>query len=333
MKFARPPYSITLTELETFNQENLLTAFYEEHNLGEFKIEKLLCSPLREDKSPGCMWRLNFDGRIRFVDFSPKNLTIKAKEIHQFVGEYLKLNDYEAVEYLILFAYAKSIKRYNCGEAKTVYKNNSFNKSNIKLRYSICDFTQKGLDYWNDYGITIDDLNEDKVYQIDKFLMKKEDEVYPYSCKQELSFVFSDFSENKCKIYQPNKKRFYTNLDFELGNAKVLNNPQSKELYITTSYKDHRVIKNFFNKQKDVIWLQSEKTMPVIEDLAKMSVYDTIVNLEDNDEAGKLSGDSLEQLVSMFLAKELIRIRPKNEKDFADLRKNHGNKELNQYLC
>ena len=108
-----------------------------------------------------------------------------------------------------------------------------------------------------------------------------------------------------------------------------------RQLVITKSYKDWRVLKNI---GLNVIWFQSENMFPsisILQDLASRFTNFTI--LFDNDEAGIKAGEKLLNL--LFELQSGVRrvnvpfdLLEKGVKDPSDLRKRYGEVKLLDFL-
>lgn len=332
--FYTPSHPVSQDHLRRFNQKELLEAVYKNLNLGELRVEEYIKSPLRNDTNPRCKWV--FDrGTYRFLDFSSNNIHSPVREIWQFVADICQLNYKESIAYLVELAHKEnvSVKRVApVQQPKT--------KPETLIQYVKIPFTDKALAYWADYKIFKEHLLEDKVYQIDRMYMLryskgKQSMLFKPFTKIE-AYVYTDFKDNKCKIYIPEPKGFYTNLKYEIGNRKEIENPTSENLYITKSYKDYRVTKNalnFLERSGNVVWLQGESTMPNFEDFLLMEKFKNIFYLTDGDKAGINSGNTLKNL---FLKDFYINItvhHPDNgRKDFAQLMKHDGYKAFHRYL-
>lgn len=336
-KFFISPHPINSFELKFIDEYYVIKKLYEINKLGEFELDVLVTSPLRPDNNPGCKWVKNGKNKYRFLDFSSNNPNYKAIELWQFVSELYGLDYYHSMELIINLAYDEGFVLAN---AKNFKKKKSRGDKPTYIKYRKIPYTKEALKYWEQYRITKEDLIEDNVDQTDFVIIRKFSvdryKLRHFMFKNINSFAIGGFPDNKCKIYVPEPKKFITNLKKELGNRKILLNPTSDNLYITTSYKDHRVIKNalkYFDLYGDVIWLQNEAVIPENDDLELISKYKNIYYMRDNDKAGQSSFENLYNVLNTFYNKQIQEAKPHNgRKDFAQLMKHDGYEEFKYYL-
>ena len=136
-------------------------------------------------------------------------------------------------------------------------------------------------------------------------------------------------------IFQKGRNRFLSNCtQNEIGGLEFL--PDSgKNLIITKSYKDYRVLKN---QGLNVIWFQNEgmtPNKPILVELCKRFTYITV--FFDNDETGIRESKKISELLNsykgkagqMYLPQALLH---KGVKDPSDFYSKYGKELLIQFL-
>ena len=298
-------------------------------------------SPFREDTRPGCWFSRDYDtGKLRFVDFGNSEIINGVNMINidcfDAVMIYYDLpNFYKALE----FIYDKLIVNKNLSEINKPKKIKRVTKGNVIIEADTRPFNKIDARFWSSYGISSDNLIEDKVFAIKRF--------YLYNTRRgdivkrvgNLSYIFTDFDNGKKKIYMPLKKqkRFITNLTAnDIGGIKQIPN-HGKLLVISKSYKDYRVLKNH---NVTNIWFQNEGMIPSNKILINLAMrFDNIIIFFDNDEPGiKASKKLVAKINTMFpeKAKTLhLPIEWFNQyrvKDPSDVYKKMGKKNLIKFI-
>lgn len=337
MNFYKLPVFSFESAAEQLDLVKILYLFYKEAGLGDLYIDTPITSPLRKDNKAGCRWVIsNNDGCPIFIDNSRQP---KFRNIFSFIADYSNISTKEALDVVIKLAENTDIK------IRKSNNNKGFSKKKLyptQLGYRKCEFTEEGLSFWLDYGITKEQLIEDKVFQIDRLVNKKykngKYELYNVNLYNKYCFLYTDF-EKGVKAYlpkQPNvpKSQFYTNIKFEVGNSHSLYFPSADQLYITKSYKDWRVLKNahkYFDIQTDGIWFQSENTLPENSVLELISKYKNVVYFGDNDKPGI---KACEHIRNKFLSLniEIETAVPYKYNDFAELQKECGIEDFYDYI-
>jgi len=142
------------------------------------------------------------------------------------------------------------------------------------------------MDYWQQYGISLTQLIEDKVIPV-AFVegMNKYGEVYtviPY----DICYAYTEFEGERLKVYRPlqDKKHKWisTCTKNDIGSIKHIDN-KAEYIVITKSYKDCRVLRNL---NINAVWFQNEGMKPRDELLQEFNRFSRKIIFFDNDNAG-----------------------------------------------
>lgn len=217
------------------NKENILHAvttynIFKRYCLGFEQIDKSFKSPFRPDEKHPSAYIIYYNGDFLFKDFGGGSYRAIS-----FVMERFGLSFTEALQKInIDFNLGlDGLKSLNIGFKSNVFKTPEFNEKEpsiitIKRR----DFTEKDINYWNQYSIQKSTLYLFNVSAISNFTINN----YLYFA-EELSYNYDYYWENKIfrrKIYQPLSYRKW----FSNGGAIVQGEgmlPKEGELLIITS--------------------------------------------------------------------------------------------------
>lgn len=298
-----------------------------------------ITSPFREDNNPGCWFSYSIQGKLRFTDFGNPNIVngINMLNIDCFdaIQIYFKLgNFYQTLEFL-----KDKIINGSGGLESSFTKNTSKKKERVIININARDFEGKDKRFWKPYGITKNQLIEDKVFPVNKMglLNAKYGDVIKRlttSC-----YAYTNFQDRRKKLYLPFRKgsqRFITNCNAnDIGEIKTL--PMSGDmLVISKSYKDCRVIKNM---GYDSIWFQNEGMIPsnqILLSLARRFKYMAV--LFDNDEAGINAGKKVTNKINTLFNRKAMHVHlpeyllEDNISDPSDMYKLKGPRHLKQFL-
>lgn len=300
-------------------------------NLSDFEIVKkylgittipiTIKSPLREDKNPS--FRIfSRDGiSLIYKDFS----TGEAGNIITLLSKYWGLTYQGALRriYDDIPKYISPISINNKNDVNLFLRNKP---SDIEIEVIIKDWDEYSIDYWLQYGITLDVLKESSVYPINGLIFIRQG-LKTYRKADKLAFVFYEYKEGNTtiKVYQPYSKKM-----------KWLSKHTSDviSLWTTLPEKGAKVI--ICSSLKDALCVKCATGIPtialqgegytvsnrVIRELKQR--FNSVYILFDNDEAGKNFGKKLAKETD-FIYIELPNIN--NNKDCSDLYKDLNNKE------
>ena len=310
----------------------------------------LILSPIREDTHPTCGFRYDNKGRLRFKDFAG-----------YFWGDC-----FDAVALVISKAYNKTydvsnkqdfinILRHISLTFKDVIENvekdpniiNKIDEGVSKLRKDkpiidlvIREWNKNDVQYWNKFGIGIQDLNINFVYPVDQYYINKKQNPEPkyYYDKTDPCYAYylgkgSD-NINNYKLYFPNRtknsrSRFICNCN-HLEGILNLNEREYTHIVITKSTKDRialfTAIKHYTSLYREtnvkigVINIPHEtyklRDVEVAWLKDKLRADGEIVTFMDNDRTGKIEAIYFEKT---FGFKPILIPKEYNVKDFAEL--------------
>lgn len=264
-----------------------------------------ITSPFREDNNAGCWFEIDLNtNKLRFTDFADTRVIngVKMSNIDCFdsVMIYYGLpNFYKTLEFIkAKLIDGKDIKH------DIVHKVFEKPKKKVKKKVGILmntrDFYIQDRNFWQHrYGITKQNLIEDKVFPIRKFKLlntKTGDHMFR---TDDIAYVYTEFKSGNKKIYRPKKKgsrRFITNCNADDVGGMNTNIKSGRLLIITKSYKDFRVLKNL---GLNVRWLQNEGMFPRKDEFWNLiKNFDKVVIFFDNDEAGIKASKELVELIN-----------------------------------
>lgn len=294
---------------------------------GAFEFNKNYPSIFRKDKNPSTGFFINKEGRIVYNDFA----TGEKYGVIRFVMKLYGLDYPNALEKI-----GKDFGIIN-HNVKTNYPkiyNNDY--SNVKtekiIRVGVQKWKQIHLDYWNQFSITQEELDQNFVYPVKTLYIN--DWVVPNE-KNELRFAYKvNYKEHQyIKVYSPYSKDFKwvmkcpNHAPFGWNELPF----KSDTLLITKGQKDRIVFKKFFT---DVIALQSEsKSGLKAEDIVFLQQhYKKIYINFDCDKAGKENVKYFEELGWTPIFVPDVYYENDGIKDFADLVKAKGLKTMYNYL-
>jgi len=293
-------------------------------------------SPFRTDNRAGCWFErtTSFTGKLRFVDYGSKQLHNKPLDCFDAVKLYFKLpNFYQTLE----FVYERLIK--NKIKTKGVFKLESIERKYATLNFDSRAFTFQDAKFWRSYGISKQNLIDDKQFAVSKFYIVDGKNGNTASRVYDIAYADTNYEDGRKKIYFPHRKgkgRFVTTCrKDDIGGLHLLP-PFGHQLIITKSYKDWRVLTNH---GKYAIYLQNEGMIPseallmnIVKGFRKVIVW------YDNDTQGIASSEKLVPIInnhfrdkatSLWLPEEL---NPKGISDPSDLYLKKGQPVLQQFL-
>lgn len=246
-------------------------------------------SPIREDKNPDCFFEYK-NNKLWFIDFANpivwKGIKLAYLDCFAMVQVYYNLPNF----YVTLdFIYEKLVRGKESQlpllESKPVEKQT---KEKVKILIEARVLNLQDKSFWQDrYRISRENLIEDRVFAFNKYYLlntKKGSLVFD---TKEIAYAYTNFKESRKKLYFPlreGKNRFITTcVKNDIGGLDTLP-VYGKQLVITKSYKDYRVIKNL---GKNVIWFQNEGMIP--DDFILLPIlhrFEKVIVWFDNDKAG-----------------------------------------------
>lgn len=273
--------------------------------LKNVEVGKPIKSPFREDRNPSfALFLSRKSGNLMFKDFS----TGLSGDVVKFIMNIERCNYKEAIEYI---KYKKPI---------TNNINLSYIPKSKEIKFGIVrqPFTQKDIEYWSGFHISMSTLKHFNVFSI-KYLLINDLVKYKYSYSEPM---YAYKIQNKFKIYRPlsdKKDKWRTNTSENDIQGYQQLPEKGNTLIITKSLKDVMVL---YELGISAISPNSEGTLipsHIINDLNER--FKNIYILYDNDEAGI----NASKILSDTIGKKRIFLN--EEKDISDYIKRFG---LNQ---
>lgn len=285
--------------LGKYSEESIFELIFSETPI----IGKKYTSPFRSDVNAGCFFDYNKKGRLIFYDYADVH-----RDCFSAIQDYFNVGFREALALIL-----------NQTKAKKTTKNIVIPKSRRVIRYETKDYSELDKQYWLKYGITLEQLLQDKVYSILWF------ELDYIITPKSLCYVYTDFKSGAIKIYQPyGKHRFITNCSPNDIGGKATDD----YLIITKSYKDYRVLVNYGYSS---VWVQSESLFP--KDLSGLSKFKYVIVFFDNDDAGFKGANTLVNKVKQYTITYSVHIDSIfGVKDISDFRFKYGNTKTKEFL-
>lgn len=294
------------------------------------------------DSSPGC-WLEEFNNVIYFVDFAEgvrnktwvdvlmKTHSISFMEALKIINEHFKLGlgDNEGCIKEVVYQNDVFVE-----EEKNI---NTFKERVITIIPR--NFIYKDKLFWEKYGISRENLEEDKVFSVEMYHSTNRNGE-PFNVRTyDICYAYTDFTNGKMKIYSPHAPKlgkWFTNCNQNDVGALNLLTTKVKLLIIAKSYKDYRVLKNL---GYSTIWFQAEGLLPNETIMKKIcSLAKRILIWFDNDSAGisySILAVAKFNLIVKGIASSII-IPPRlltadNVKDPSDFREEYGEETLKDF--
>lgn len=166
----------------------------------------------------------------------------------------------------------------------------------VTIHVQAKDFTKEDLDYWNQYGITLEELKKNNIYSVDKLYLNGK---YIGNYKNELRFayLFEIEGEYFFKIYQPLSEQYkwISNVPVKTPIGIKGLPRKSNKLIIAKSKKDKMIIQKIHS---DVYEVQKEGIECIPEELNNLfdEWYDEKYIFYDNDEPGMKASIAMNKL-------------------------------------
>jgi len=251
-------------------------------------------SPLRKDRTPGCWFSYHTNGVLYFIDFAYSRTH---SDCFNLVQDFFKFPNF----YLTLEYVHKTLIQGKTGLEPIIQKEDNIKvvKEKVKLLIEARQYASADVKFWSQYGIRKKHLVEDRVFPVQKlFALNTKSGSHIIDCK-DITYSYNDFPESRKKVYFPMRegsKRFLTNCTKnDVGGINSLMS-YGKELIITKSYKDYRVLKN---SGKNVVWFQNEGMIP--NDLILNQLVKNFVNIIvwfDNDQPGIIASEKIKTYIN-----------------------------------
>ena len=205
------------------------------------QTKKLFRSPLREDDRPTCGFKYK-NNTLLYTDFAG-----------YFSGNCVKL-----VMKIFNLSYRQALEKIlndSEGTPKIIFNKIEQQKEKTLIQVKKRDYNKLDLNYWQQFGISVNTLNYFNVYAVQNIWLDKKLN-YSYSVN-DLAYAYW-FNKNEYKIYFPNRRdyRFLSNTQAIQGLQQLKDNDF---LIITKSLKDVMCLYEF---NISSIALQNEIVIP-----------------------------------------------------------------------
>ena len=313
---------LTLEKILSLVDEYHIFTYY----LGkQFKVNKPISSPFREDKNPSWVIFRGKNGDLMYKDFA----TGDSGDVVDFVRQMFDLKYMQTLQKIWEdIITKKEFTKRKPREPKKEKYDTPKTEIGITRKY----FTDTDDKYWEQYGIDREILKHFDVYPIKMYWVNGDETLLRYSKAQPM-YAYSVY--NKFKIYRPNsvtKKDKWRN---NCGPYDLQGLPQLKDnnklLILTKSLKDVMVL---YKYGYSAIAAQSEQSAipPVIIEHLKQR-FDKIVVFYDYDDGGVKGAEKLAnkyELDTIFIPKHYLDLY--EIKDISDFAKEMGEKKTKQLL-
>ena len=297
-------------------------------------------SPFRQDDNAGCWFEYSTTGKLKFKDFGSQ-IFIRGKKM-------INIDCFDAVQVYynlpnlyktILFIKKHLIDGKELPERKNVDIQVERQKKEVKIQFEARDFDERDAFYWKKYGISRQNLIDDKVFAVKRFKILN-GKFGDFSTRTyDSCYAYTEFEDSRKKLYRPHQKgknRFITTCNQnDIGGINIL--PEFGDtLIITKSYKDWRVLKN---QGLTSVWFQNEGMIPTNEVLLPLCKrFKYVIVFFDNDKTGIESSQKIENHINSYFpgkcfAKWIdVEFLSQNITDPSDFIHKKGEKELKSLL-
>jgi hypothetical protein len=296
---------------KTFSQEAIFEAY------GIPVVKGNFVSPLRRDKSPTCAFQY-YGNTLRYYDNRPGEFCGDAISMVM----HLKQLDYQGALLDIYNTMKNSISNHTITRKSKI---DLVKKGNTEIKINFKEFSNKELEYWKQYGISLEVLQRFNIHSCSHLFITKNSVDFENNCVRggEMCFVYI-FADNSVKAYFPEREsyRFISNSRWIQG-LEYLDDP--KLLVITKSYKDV-ICLSLFGIQ--AVAMQGESVLPPAWLVNKYNC----VYLADNDAPGKRAAVLIRKKYNIPIALFPQEYREMGIKDFSDAYKILGHEYMEDLL-
>jgi hypothetical protein len=298
-------------------------------------------APYRLDTNPDCYFE-KYNGSLKFVDHADYQ---RVKSCFGVIQRAYNITYNEALR--LVNSHFNLGLGDNIRIAKEVFIENDYVEEEkiVKsfkeriITYLPRQFNCKDKEFWNKYGISKQNLIDDKVIPIEMYRsISRKGEYFTIRC-MDICYAYTDFPNGKVKIYRPygtKEGKWFTNCNQnDIGSMEHL--PEEGDLlFIMKAYKDCRIMRNLgFH----ACWNQAEGMIPsetVLKDLC--SRFKKIIVWFDNDSTGITNSRFYTEILNSITpnkAKSIMlppRLLSEHIKDPSDLYEKKGEDSLLEFL-
>lgn len=316
MAFSKGKSTLCIKDITSKVSEIDILSYY----LNISKIPCIINSPLREDRRPSFGLYSPNGTNVYFRDFS----TGEHGGVFDLLGKLWNTNLQDT-----LCRIAKDFNKFinstsiSCIHTKKMYKSITLN-SNIDIQCKVRDWKIHDIEYWNQYGISLQWLKYAEVYPISHKIIYKDSKKYVFPADK-YAYVYIEHKEGKItqKIYQPfntNGFKWSNKHDKSVISLWTKIPETGKELFICSSLKDALCLSA--NTKIPAVSIQGEGysiSTTAINELKRR--YKTVFICLDNDPPGLKDAEKLAEETGFI---NIVLPQFEGGKDLSDYRKLKG---------
>lgn len=296
---------------------------------GNFKLNVATYSPFRDEEHPSFLIGNKY-GTLYFIDFAD---TSKRGDCFEFVMNLYNISMIETLELIDKDFGLGILPEHDTKEYKRI-KSSYKQPEELGKRYSLIQvvtrkFTKEELEYWNQYGQSIDDLRRENVYSLSKVYFNRK--LFPLK-PTELRFGY--LYGSSWKIYRP----FGSKKTKWVPNNVPITTLEGKEYvkdcntaFINKSKKDMMVIKKVFPYscavQNEGIACFSDENVKFLKENSEKQILSF-----DSDVAGVKNSQQITKLFDFDYCNVPKKYLSEDIKDWGDLSAEYGMDVIEEYL-
>lgn len=260
---------------------------YLQINLTDYIDGGLFTNPLRPDDNPTCSIK-SFNNKLIFRDWADS----ESLDCFSFIQRIANCNYYDGL--CLIAKHFDLLEGDDVEKFKYIIDVNQIvelkkrEKLKSELLIKRCDWSKKHIDFWKQFGLTIDDLEGD-IHPIKCFWLNG----HKYFPKNDLGFAYH-FGGYDYKIYNPLANRKTGEIKFIHNVSDIFQGEQQLKfdklnLLITSSYKDVKLLRKIekeYNLDFEVVAPISETSLPANKIQYYIGMYANTYMYHNNDNAG-----------------------------------------------
>jgi hypothetical protein len=280
--------------------------------------QKRYCSPLRDDRSPGCSFYYSNSNRLYFQDWAT-GYSYDCFDIVMhlfgcgFVDAMKRINEDMALRLDVTGSYGGGN-----ASPRLIRRDEGFSSPPCRISARSQDFTHVDHDYWGQYGLQEDDCRELNIFSA-RHVFKNDLPVLHYR-SQEPIYGY-EFDDKSMKAYRPlsEKIKWMSNASADVLQGWEHLPDRHDILIVTKSYKDVAVLRKLgvpaTAPQSETVKLSEDKVRQM------QQRFGHVYLLYDNDDAGKEGARQRNEETGFHM---VFIPKASGEKDISDYRKTYG---------
>lgn len=302
--------------------------FYMPHK--NWKLNTPTLSPFRRERNPSFLIGTK-SGRVQYIDFT--DTSIKGG-CFDFVKQMFGIRDLQEVLQLIDKDFGLGLSgKINIDKYKrivaTYVQPETKEKKHTLIQVITRKFTNEELEYWNQYHQDVSDLKVNNIYSVKKVYLNKQ-----LFTLKETDLRFGYFYDGHWKIYRPygDKKSKWVPNNVPITAMDGLEDIKNCDVaLINKSKKDYMVMKKIFptscavqNEGASCFSIENMEYIKANSNTQFLSFDSDDVGVANSQQITKMHGFNYINVPRKYLAEGI--------KDWADLAKAYGMKEVENYL-